>query len=64
MLYSDILDKIDSSIFIVLITILVPVFELGMSFEKVKPGKSPEKVWKKSGNLYSKLRRSPAYGTC
>jgi len=39
-----------------LATVLVPVFELGMSFGKVKSGKSPEKVWKNSGNLYLKLR--------
>ena len=45
--YSDIFDKIDNFAFIVL-TIPVPVFELGISFGKVQ-----------SGNLYSKLRRNP-----
>jgi len=49
---------------ILLLTVIVPVFDLGMSFGKVKSGKSPEKnlekVLKKSGNLYSGLRRNPA----
>jgi len=43
--------KIDNFTSIAL-SITVPVFHLGMSFGKVQ-------VWKKSGNLYSKLRRNP-----
>jgi len=50
-------DKIDNLTFIVL-TVTVPVFGLGVSFGKVKSGKSLEKVKKKSGNLYSKMRRN------
>ena len=51
---SDIFDKVDNFALIVS-TILVLVVDLGMSFGKVKSGKSPEK----SGNLCSKLRRNP-----
>jgi len=41
-------------------TIPVPVFDLGISFGKVKSGKRPEKVWIRYGNLSSKSRRNPA----
>jgi len=42
----------------IVLTVTVPVFGLGVSFGKVKSGKSLEKVKKKSGNLYSKMRRN------
>jgi len=46
------------------LNIIVPVFDLGMSFGKFKSRKSLEKVLKKSGNLYSKLRRNPDSTLC
>jgi len=47
MFYSDISDKIDNFIFVVLLlNIPVPEFDLGMSFGKVKSGKDLWKVWK------------------
>ena len=52
--FNVILFKIDSFTFIEL-TIIMPVFDLGMSFEKVRCGKRPEIV----GKLYSKLCRNP-----
>jgi len=45
--FHNILFKIDNFIFIVL-TIIVPVFNLGMTFRKVKHREHPEKVWKRS----------------
>jgi len=55
-MHCDIFDKIDNFLTFILLTIIVPVFDLGMSFGKIKPGK--RKICKKSGNLYSKLRRN------
>jgi len=53
--FHNILFKMDNFTSIVLTTIIVPVFDLGMSFVKVQ-------AWERSGNLYSKLRRIP--GLC
>ena len=58
--FHNILFKIDNFTFIVL-TVIVPVFDLGMSFGKVKVWR---KAGKRSGNLYSKLRRNPAFRFC
>jgi len=55
--FHNILFKIDNFTFIVL-TIIVSFFHLGMSFEKRKPGKSPEKVLKNYGSLHSKFCRN------
>jgi len=41
------------------LNIIVPVFDLGRSFRKVKSGKNLEMVLKKSGNLYSKFPKIP-----
>jgi len=40
----------------VLIIIVAPVLGLDRSYGNVRFGKIPEKVGKKSGNLYAKLR--------
>jgi len=40
------------------LNIIVSVFDVGVSFGKVKSGKKRTKS-RKSGNLYSKLRRNP-----
>ena len=45
-----------------MLSIIVPVFDLGGSYGNVRSGKSPENVWKRSWsleNLFSKLRRNP-----
>ena len=61
---SDIFDKIIvlNLIFLnftlIVLNIIVSVFDVGVSFGKVKSGKKRTKS-RKSGNLYSKLRRNP-----
>jgi len=50
MQFHNILIKMDNNFTFIMLTIIVPVFDLGMWFGKVK-----------SGNIYSKLRRNPVY---
>ena len=42
-----------------MLKVIVLAFDLGRSYGKVRSGKRPENVLKRSGNLYSKLRSNP-----